>query len=70
MKYPTLQNLDTIQNLANIEDNFSFLVVVLKAPQMQYLHKDTTSVDEAKVSRKYDNQQNSFSTRFLVKLPK
>ena len=31
MKYPTLQNLDTIQNLENIEDNFSFLASCIES---------------------------------------
>ena len=73
MKYPTLQNLDTIQNLENIEDNFSFLASCIESIEADgnIYTMDTTSVDEVQgFLESMTNQQFALVRDFFVKLPK
>ena len=73
MKYPTLQNLDTIQNLENIEDNFSFLASCIESIEADgnIYTMDTTSVDEVQgFLESMTNQQFTLVRDFFVKLPK
>ena len=73
MRYPTLQNLDTIQNLENIEDNFSFLASCIESIEADgnIYTMDTTSVDEVQgFLESMTNQQFALVRDFFVKLPK
>lgn len=73
MKFPTLQNLDAINNLENIEDNFSFLASCIESIEADgnIYTMDTTSKEEVQAFiESMTNQQFAMLRDFFVNLPK
>lgn len=73
MKFPTLKNLDQIQNLENIEDNFSFLgscIASIEADGNIYDTATTPAEELQAFIESMTNQQFAMLRDFFVNLPK
>lgn len=73
MKFPTLKNLDQVQNLENIEDNFSFLANCIENIEADGNIYDTSTTPTEELQafiESMTNQQFTMLRDFFVNLPK
>lgn len=73
MKFPTLKNLDQVQNLENIEDNFSFLANCIESIEADGNIYDTSTTPTEELQafiESMTNHQFAMLRDFFVNLPK
>lgn len=73
MKYPTLKNIDQIQNLENVADNFAFLASCIESIEADGNIYDTSTTPAEELQafiESMTNQQFAMLRDFFVSLPK